>query len=175
MRIYYYQQEVKNKAKKAASSFPKKNKERAQLILETLIEKARELAFVGAYELFDDHRNYYFNQSSFRYLFDKYSEQILSYANTSLKTDRALGSLQLLEKYADLIGVGLFGLEGKSLPISSNGLEERLTQMIEDSRSEIFERQTHATRVGSYLHKKEAVLQPRNPYVSRPNHPSEDS
>jgi len=174
MKIYDYGGMPKLKAKKVAHLFPKKDREQAQQILEALLEKVRELAFVKSYEKSGFGSSYIFIQSSFRYLFGKYSEQISSYADTALKTDHALESLRLLEKHGDLIGTGLFGLEGRTLPISGD-LEHRLASMIKESQEEILELQRHARDVHSYLRERETRPQPRNIYTSRPSHPSEDS
>ena len=178
-----YETAIERKSSKLSKAFPKIMGEEVKSILIGLMERAREYALASSYvfqrtekgELKDGKG--YVNSGFYSANFDKYCQQLTSYAEASAKTENPIEALRLLERNPDVIGTGNFGLESLvGFPANLDALRGVVDESLSRSQDELLRRAALVRRVGhEFDEKTQANFYRLGKNRDRPGHPSNDS
>lgn len=182
-KITQYETVIASKAKKIAKDLPKNERAEGEQILRTLLEEARDIAFVKGHEhcQVKDGSVWKLNSAFYRGNLDKYIEQIERYVQATKNDNNPLEPLRCLVNRRMVLGTGDFGFKILTKDFQGcsdkNKLEEKLAEVVRKSENEISYRYNLAEKIGCNVESQreweEANVRPG--FYSRPQHPSTDS
>jgi len=147
------------------------NTEEATTRLERLLTVARETAFIDAHT--DTGQTFVFDTGSYKYLFDKYCDQVRAYSAIAARAPDPLAALHILES-THLIGSGIFGIGGIE-KLEPNSLEQQIAEYSNGSTSELERRQIKAMSIDYKSFTQSTAYAKPNPFARYGAKPNPDS